>query len=480
MNSHSAARRPAVVFELPALKHDAHGRRRVSYRAVLSLAAPLLLNTAVQAVLSLTDTWFISRISTSATAAMGATYYLVLVFVLLFGGIGMGVQTRVAQAFGGRRRTRAAQAVWTGLWAASLTVVPFFALAFSGRIVLAPFGLSEGIEGLATEYWLPRMVGGPLAVIYWVMTGFFNGIGRTRVTLAIAVLTALTNALLNELFMFHLGMGIAGAAWATTTSVALAILVALALFLHPQLHAEFRSRVVARRRWRPTWRAVLFGLPMGLSGAVDLIGLSLFQLMQVRLGPVDGAATQIAMMMTSLAYMPAVGFGIAGTTLVGQSIGAGDRDWAYKVGNATILLAVGYMGCVGVMLALAGPWVLPWFIAAGDPHAEAVLALAQTLLWLAACYQVFDGMHLGSVFCLRGAGDVRVPAVLVVGLSWFGFVPLAHALTFAPGQGWFDFLPQFGGGAAGGWIAAVVYMCALGVTMNLRWRSGAWRRIRVR
>ncbi|HEY9380565.1 MAG TPA: hypothetical protein VIQ01_04895, partial [Burkholderiales bacterium] len=99
---------------------------------------------------------------------------------------------------------------------------------------------------------------------------------------------------------------------------------------------------------------------------------------------------------------------------------------------------------------------------------------------LAACYQIFDGMHLGSVFCLRGAGDVRVPAVLVVGLSWFGFVPLAHSLTFSAGQGWVDFLPQFGWGAAGGWIAAVIYMFGLGVTIYLRWRSGAWRRIKVR
>jgi len=60
--------------------------------------------------------------------------------------------------------------------------------------------------------------------------------------------------------------------------------------------------------------------------------------MQAALGTVSGAATQIVMMMTSLAYMPAVGIAIAGTTLVGQSIGAGDRDWARKMGNSAIKL----------------------------------------------------------------------------------------------------------------------------------------------
>jgi MATE family multidrug resistance protein len=468
------------VFELPALKHDAQGRRHVSYRAVMGLAAPLLINTMIQSVLSLTDTWFIGRLSTDATAAMGATYFLVLVFILLFGGIGMGVQTRVAQAFGGRRKSRAAQAVWTGVWAALLTVPPFIALALSGPLLLRPFGLSPEIQTLAVHYWMPRMFGGPLAVAFWVLTGFFNGIGRTRVTLLIAVCVALINAMFNEIFIFRFGWGIAGSAWGTTASVGCGVLIALLLFTRARIHREFKSRLSWPPRLRSIKAAIAFGMPMGLSGAADLIGLSLFQLMQVRLGPVDGAATQIAMMLTSVAYMPAIGFGIAGTTLVGQSIGAGDRDWAFKTGNAVILLAVLYMGCIGVVLALAGPWIVPFFVSRGDPHFAEVLRLAQVLLWLAACYQLFDGMNLGSAFCLRGAGDVRVPALLVLGLSWCFFVPLAHMLTFAPGQGWIDGLPQFGWGAVGGWTAALLYCCALGITLLLRWRSGAWRKIKLR
>ena len=170
---------------------------------------------------------------------------------------------------------------------------------------------------------------------------------------------------------------------------------------------------------------------------------------------------------------------LAGTTLVGQSIGAGDKDWARRLGDTTILLCVLYMGAVGVLLAATSPWLLPLFVAAGDPNAAQVIALGGLLLWLAACYQLFDGMNLGSTFCLRGAGDVRVPAALVLVLVWLVWVPLAHMLTFAPGQGWVGFLPQFGYGAAGGWVAAIVYVSALGVTLLLRWRSGAWRRIKI-
>ena len=94
--------RPTALAErsLPAVRYDVHGKRHVDYRAVVALAAPLFLNSAVQAVLSLTDTWFIGRLSVQAVAAMGATFFLVLVFLLLFGGVGLAVQTLAAQNYG--------------------------------------------------------------------------------------------------------------------------------------------------------------------------------------------------------------------------------------------------------------------------------------------------------------------------------------------------------------------------------------------
>ena len=59
--------------------------------------------------------------------------------------------------------------------------------------------------------------------------------------------------------------------------------------------------------------------------AFDLLGLAVFQILMTKVSVLDGAATQVVMMLTSIAYMPAVGLGMAGTTLVGQSIGPGQR-----------------------------------------------------------------------------------------------------------------------------------------------------------
>ena len=464
---------------LPAQRLDAAGGAHVDQRAVLALALPLMANSAVQIVLNLTDMWFMGRISTKALAAVGAVQWLIVAAVLVLGGAGMAVQTLVAQDFGARRYRRAAQAVWTALWT-MLCAAPLFVLVGAARhVLLAPFGFDDEIERLASAFWFPRMGGAFVGAAVWAMFGFFNGVARPGVTLLITVLTTVANAVLNQVFIFGLGWGIAGSAWATNVAQLLGLLFALALFLR----ADYRRRYHSHLTWRPHAGRLLqqlrLGVPMGLSPAADLLGFAIFQMMQTRLGTAGGAATQMVVILTSIAYMPGFGIASAGTTLVGQSIGAGAREWAQRVGNRVILLAALYMGGIGVLIALGGRWVLPFFAGAHDADSAVAVTLGMRLLWLAAGYQFFDGLNLGSSLCLRGAGDVRVPAALVLLVSLLLFVPLAHALTFSPGEGWVNFLPQYGFGAVGGWVAVLVYVMVLGSTLFLRWRSRAWQAIRI-
>jgi multidrug resistance protein, MATE family len=470
----------ATTQAVPAQKRDPlTGRTHIDYRAVAALALPLMLNTSLQAVISLTDTWFVGHISTTAMAGMAAVYWVVLLFIMLFGGVGLAVQTFAAQAKGAGRWTRASHAAWIALVASALTL-PFYAvLAWLGPWIFAPFGLAPEVSAQAMAFWQPRMLGAPVGVALWAMTGFFNGISRPRIAVATTFIVAIVNAVLNWLFIFVLDGGIAGSAWATNVSMVCGLGFATWMFLRPQVRRQYRSHLT----WRPDFGSLVrqyrLGLPMGVMYAADLFGMALFQLMQVRLSAADGAATQIVMMLTSMSYMPGIGIALAGTTLVGQSIGAGDPEWARRLGDAIIVMTIAFMGTLGVLVALAGPWLLPTFLNASDPQAADVVRIAVVLLWIAAAYQIFDGLSLGSGFSLRGAGDVKAPAVLFLVCSWGVFVPLAHMLSFAPGQGWTDIAPQFGFGAAGGWTGLLLYIVLLGSALFVRWRSGRWRRIRI-
>ena len=470
----------ATTTTLPAQRIDAAGRAHVNWWAVLALAGPLIANSAIQAALNLTDTWFVGHISTLAMAGMGAVHWLVIVFIGVLGGVAMAVQTVVAQAHGARRYTRASQATWTALWASLLTAPVFALLGFNGHVILAPFGLNPEVRELALQFWQPRMLGAVLGVALWSVLGFFNGIGHARVTLVINFVTLSINALLAWIFIFHFHWGVPGAAWATNCATAVGLAMALALFVGNKQFAAYRAPLTWRFNHRSLFKQFRLGLPMGIGLAADLFGFALFQLMLVKLSPSDGAASQIVMMLTSVSYMPAIGIALAGTTLVGQSIGAGDKAWARRLGNAVIAMAMMYMGGVGLLLGLASSWTIPLFLDAKDPLNAAVAHSGIVLMWLAAAYQLFDGMILGASFCLRGAGDATVPAALILGMSWFLFVPLAHSLAFAPGQGFVGWLPQYGLGAAGGWMAAVVYVSLVGILMLARWRAQAWEQITLR
>src|SRR5690606_13107095 len=117
---------------LPASRRDSQGRLRVDVRAILALALPLFLNSSIQALLNLTDTWFIGRISSTAVAAIAAVHWLILGFLLFFGGVAMGVQTFAAQAYGAGRFRRAGAAAWSGIWASLLMSPACIVFAWAG------------------------------------------------------------------------------------------------------------------------------------------------------------------------------------------------------------------------------------------------------------------------------------------------------------------------------------------------------------
>jgi len=141
----------SVQETLPAARLDAAGRRRIDWRALLTIAAPLMITNAIQAVLNLTDVWFIGRLSTDAVAAIGAIYWLMTCVILVLGGVGLATQSFVSQADGAGRRTRASQSAWNGLWG-SIVAIPLFLLAaYLGNGVLAWFRLDESLRLLAID-----------------------------------------------------------------------------------------------------------------------------------------------------------------------------------------------------------------------------------------------------------------------------------------------------------------------------------------
>ena len=463
-----------VAGPLPAQIIAPSGTPHVDYRAVLSISIPMMANSAIQILLSLTDTWFLGHLSTQALAAAGASQSIVLFIVIAAGGAAAPVQTMVARSFGAGRYMRAGAGVWTGLWAVACITPIIVVLADCGTRVIGLFGLQAEIARSAADFWLPRVIGLPFGIATTAILSFFYGIGRAGTTITILIVEILVNAVLNQLFIFTFDWGISGCGWASTVAQGVAFFLALKRFLSTDYRRTYRSHLT----WKPRATSLLahlrLGIPMGLMPFADFIGFSIFQLMQVRLGSTSGAATQMVATLEAVVYTLGAPIASAGTTLVAQSIGAGEALWAKYLGTRVIILTALLTGAAGLIVAMAGPLVLPLFVRHSDMNAAAVMALARTLLWVAAGYQFFEGINVGGIMCLRGVGDAAVPTALSTLLACLVFLPLAHSFTFSHGGGWVHFLPQFGWGGVGGWAAADIYVFCVGCTMFVRWYSSPW------
>ncbi len=445
------------------------------YRAIGRLAWPLILSGAIEASFNLTDTWFVGRLSTDAMAALASVAWLDYCGVLLFGGLAMAVQTRAAQAYGAGRSAAASRVLWAGVFACLLAIPAFALLGLLAKPILLYGGIAPAIRRLALLYWWPRFaLAGPITVLAMSVSAFYSAIGQTTKTLVIAAAMSVTNALFNELFMFHWRYGIAGSGLATAAAAAVGVAIGGALLFSRDMRRAFRPQLTWRRP--QLLRHFSLGVPIGMGLAVDMLAFAAMQLMVVRLGAIPGAAMQIVTVFIAVPYVVGSGISQAGMTLVAQEYGRRRMAAALDVGRATIRLAVAAMAILGLCVAVSMPWLALAFAAASSASSAAVRALCVWLVGPAMLFQACDGWKLASNSCLMGVGDVRVPAVLATTLGWLLWVPAAYLLIFGPGNIGLGGLPAFSLGPVGGWWASVLYSLVMGSVLYGRWRRAAWRR----
>ena len=445
------------------------------YRAIARLAWPLILSGAIQASFNVTDTWFVGRLSTNATAAMASVNWLIYCGVLLFGGLAMAVQTRAAQAYGAGRYAAASRALWSGLCAGVLAIPCFLLMGLLAKPILLYAGIDPVLRRLALQFWWPQFgLAAPMTVLAMSLSAFFNAIGQTLKTFVIAVAMGVSNAIFNELYMFHWRYGIAGSGFATATAAMLGVVFGGALLFAPDMRRAFRTHMTWRRP--QVLRQFSMGVPIGLGLAVDMLAFAMMQLMVVRLGAVAGAAIQIVTALIALPYVVGSGIAEAGMTLVAQQHGGRRSAATLAVGGATIRLTVAAMGMLGLCVALSMPWLATLFLTGDGASASAVRSLCVGLVGPAMLFQACDGWKLASNCCLMGVGDVRLPAALATAMAWLLWVPAAYLLIFGLPGGWTHNLAWAGLGATGGWWASVLYSLVMGSLLYGRWRRAAWRR----
>jgi MATE family multidrug resistance protein len=272
------------------------------------------------------------------------------------------------------------------------------------------------------------------------------------------------NALLGwGLIYGHFGLpalGVRGGAYATATSEWLEAAVLIALLVRDTRRAGSQARA---REELPFGRAlrevVALGLPTGIQFGSEMLAFATFTAVLGSLGAEQIAAHQIALATIRVSFLPGAAVGEAASVLVGQALGRKSLAQADRATRAALTVAVAFMASWGVVFAVAGAWIVRLFT-----DDSAVAHVARNLLWIAAAFQVLDAANMVLRSALRGAKDVRVPALIGVAVVWT-FIPTAAFL-----------LGRLAGlGSVGGWLGFVAETTVGAALMARRWRRGAWR-----
>lgn len=426
----------------------------MTQRRVLGLALPIIGELLLQTTVGVVDTLLVAQLGAYAIAGVGTALEIVFLLISIMSAVAIGATVLVSQAIGAAEPERAnrlaRQAV---IWGAFLSVpLAIGGSLFAGRIV-AIFGTEPDVAAAAATYL--RIVAGtsPVLLLTFVCGAIFRGAGDSKTPLRSSLIANIVNVIAAYSLIFGAfglpELGVAGSAWGATIgrTVSAAILIGLLLS---------GRRVLAiggRAGWRPNLniarQLVRLGLPAALEQILINAGFATMIATVALLGTTSLAAQQITFTALSVAFLPGLGFAIAATALVGQSIGAHSSANALLAARYATRWAVVWMATGALTFLILADTIMTVFTdepGVQDAGARALRALALSLpVW---------GISMVNGGSLRGSGDTRTPLVFNVSAVWAG-VGLAWLLVtrFDAGIGsvWLTFFFTVPFAALGNW-----------------------------
>ena len=446
-------------------------RANQRYREVLAVCLPLVMGMSAITVMEFTDRVFLSNYSLEAISAASPASGAAFVFLVLFGGVGSYCGVFIAQYVGAGRNNRVGAMLWQGVYFTLLSGVILVLIAiFVSEPLFALADHGAEIQRLETLYFRILCSGGIFYVADQTLSSFFSGRGLTRPVMIVNIIGMLINIPLDFCLIygwwFFPELGIAGAGIATVFSSASITLIFVVLIFRAT-HEE-RFKIMSSRRFELDLvkRLLRFGVPGSMQLCIDVSAFVIFIMLVGRLGVAELAATNIALSISAIAFMPSYGTSQGVAVLVGQSLGRKRPDQGKYATLSAIHLLVLYILLVDMLFIFSPQIVVAIFIpetAAGAEYAQ-VMEKAVTIMRIMACYLFLDALYMIFAGVLKGAGDTRYLMCAILAASIFCFlVPLYIGIEL------------LGMGVYFAWGCVLNFVFSLFLFTGLRYRRGKWQ-----
>lgn len=454
---------------------------RETYGKYIHLAVPSVCEMVLISLINMMDTVMVSGIGTDAVAAVGLVGQPRMIMLCMFFALNVGITAVVARRRGENRQDAANATVRTAI----VICIALSALLMAILIPLAKplmrFAGAEAGRTLedATEYFTIMGLALPFQALSLALCAAQRGVGNTKLTMEVNITSNLVNILFNYLLINGIGpfprLGVRGAAIATAIGLFVGFLLSLIAMLRGS--AGGFLHISRRDNWKPDAEAGKALFKVASSAMVEQlamrVGFFSYAKIVASLGTDAFAAHQICMQFMNLSFSCADGLGVAGTSLVGRMLGAKRPDLAHIYGT----LAQRFSLMISLLLAaccilLRGPLV-SMFI--NRDASQQVRAMAETIMVVLGLVQPLQMLSVVAAGALRGAGDVRYTArVMLITVT---LIRPILALTGAYVAG--TLMGRSDIALTAAWCATLCDMSVRMVLMLRRYRSGEWHKIRV-
>ena len=429
-------------------------------RLLINFALPLLIGNIFQQLYNTVDSIVVGNyVSKQALAAVGCTGPIINALIGIFVGLAGGAGVVISQYYGAKDREKLHAAVQTTV---SLTLLMCVLLTALG-VLFTPFMLRlmdtpDDVFMEAAEYLRIYFWGVSGLLLYNIGSGILRAVGDSTHPLYFLIFSALTNTVLDVLFVKFFRMGIAGAAVATIVAQGLSALLVIGMLIrsgadyridprHPQLNGRLLKKICA------------IGIPsaiqMGITAFSNIFVQSYINHFESSCMAGWAAYNKI----DAFALLPLMSLSMSITTFMGQNLGAGKLDRAKKGPVICLKISFGIVILILIPLMLFAPQLVSLF-----NREEEVLRFGTLFIRMISPFYLLCTINQVLAGALRGAGDTKSSMFIMLG-SFVVFRQIYLFIVYRLGG---SIIPIALGYPAG-WV-----MCS--TILLLYYRSGAWMR----
>lgn len=434
------------------------------YRKNLALAIPVILAQMGQVTVNLADNMMVGHVGTVELAAASFAINVFHIGMLFGLGITFGLTPLVGQSFNINSPDTMGGWLKNGLLVHLFAAV-LLALAMSAVVFFMDrMGQSPEVVKAAIPYYLIQVASLLPMMMFFSIKQFFEGIGNTRIAMAITIAANILNIGLNYILIYgKFGfpvLGLNGAGYATLISrLIMPVLFVVVVLKMPSFKVYFDYAAKALVDLAKMKRMMNMGLSIGMQMVIEILAFSLGAIMLGWISKESLAGHQVAIGMAAMTYM--ISFGLAsGTTIrVSHAYGEQNKNELRHAIFASLHIVIAFMALMGVLFVVLRNHLPLLFTS--DPE---VIRVAAGLLIVGAFFQIFDGMQVVLLGALRGMADVKIPMFIAFFCYIVVSLPISYLLAFT-----------FNIGSPGVWIGFVFGLSSAAILFGLRLKKQLYK-----